>query len=171
LAGSPVILVLSAREPDWNYAFQNAPLLAAPPEKKAYTFTTEEGQQYQFRLKANTVRKVANGPLSGARVGIGRAPAALMDWLWRKGEAHGFEPVFEKKENGWDPRWRIESGLLRAWREKNVEEREEMSFAFGLFDGILRVKNPARLLAAVESGIGHAKAFGFGLLSLARISP
>ena len=185
MARSPVILVLSAREPDWNYAFQNAPLLNAPllaaaPEKKAYTVAAEQGQEYRFRLKANTVRKVANGPLSGGRVSVGRDPAALMDWLWRRGEANGFEPVFEKKENGWDPRWRIESGLLHAWREKNLEERTEekngderkkMSFAFGIFDGVLRVKDPALLVGAVESGIGPAKAFGFGLLSLARISP
>lgn len=168
--GPPVILVLSAKEPDWNYAFQNAPLLSAPPKTKVFTFKPAAGEQYHFRLKANTVRKVGHGPLNGNRVSVGRDPAALTDWLWRKGEAHGFEPLFEPKENGWDPRWRLESGMLRAWREKGEKEREAMSFAFGLFDGVLRVKDPGRLVDAVQSGIGHGKAFGFGLLSLARIS-
>ncbi|MEM0963873.1 MAG: type I-E CRISPR-associated protein Cas6/Cse3/CasE, partial [Bacteroidota bacterium] len=35
------------------------------------------------------------------------------------------------------------------------------------FDGELRVIDPDRLAVAVASGIGPAKAFGFGLLSLA----
>jgi CRISPR system Cascade subunit CasE len=37
------------------------------------------------------------------------------------------------------------------------------------FDGVLRVTDAARLVEAVRSGIGPAKAFGFGLLSLRRM--
>jgi CRISPR system Cascade subunit CasE len=37
------------------------------------------------------------------------------------------------------------------------------------FEGILCVTNPEQFVATVESGIGSAKSFGFGLLSLARV--
>jgi CRISPR system Cascade subunit CasE len=41
---------------------------------------------------------------------------------------------------------------------------------FGVrFDGLLRVEDPERLKIGLSSGIGSAKGFGFGLLSLARI--
>jgi CRISPR system Cascade subunit CasE len=36
------------------------------------------------------------------------------------------------------------------------------------FDGLLVVTDPERLRHALRAGIGSAKGFGFGLLSLAR---
>jgi CRISPR system Cascade subunit CasE len=36
-----------------------------------------------------------------------------------------------------------------------------------LFEGVLRVNDPAKLIEAVRNGIGSAKGYGFGLLSLA----
>jgi hypothetical protein len=38
-----------------------------------------------------------------------------------------------------------------------------------LFEGTFRVKNVAVLKGLLESGIGPAKAFGFGLLSVAPV--
>jgi CRISPR system Cascade subunit CasE len=38
------------------------------------------------------------------------------------------------------------------------------------FDGVLEVTDPAKFLETVRQGIGSAKGFGFGLLSLARVS-
>jgi CRISPR system Cascade subunit CasE len=37
------------------------------------------------------------------------------------------------------------------------------------FEGILEVTDPEEFAAAVTAGIGPAKAFGFGLLSVARL--
>ena len=39
------------------------------------------------------------------------------------------------------------------------------------FDGILEVTDPAAFAATIAAGIGPAKAFGFGLLSVAPVSP
>jgi len=39
--------------------------------------------------------------------------------------------------------------------------------AVAQFDGVLQVTDPSGLLAAVRSGIGHGKAFGLGLISVA----
>jgi CRISPR system Cascade subunit CasE len=34
------------------------------------------------------------------------------------------------------------------------------------YDGMLRVDDPPRVRAAIETGLGHARAFGLGLLSV-----
>lgn len=36
------------------------------------------------------------------------------------------------------------------------------------FDGLLQVVDPARLLETIRDGVGSAKGFGYGLLSVAR---
>jgi CRISPR system Cascade subunit CasE len=45
---------------------------------------------------------------------------------------------------------------------------DSLSFAGAIFDGALSVTDAAAFRAALETGIGPAKAFGFGLLSLSR---
>jgi CRISPR system Cascade subunit CasE len=55
--GRAVILVQSATWPDWDYAFHNAPFLAACEVKKfAPDFT--KGQRLRFRLAANPMKKI-----------------------------------------------------------------------------------------------------------------
>jgi CRISPR system Cascade subunit CasE len=44
-----------------------------------------------------------------------------------------------------------------------------LTFGAVVFDGMLEVSDPGRLRSALRHGIGSAKAFGFGLLSLARV--
>lgn len=163
--GRAVILVQSALEPDWDYAFRNAGcLLAAPPEVKAFDPDYREGQRLRFRLLANPTRRLsknslgANGqPIDEKDVGK-RVPVRndqLLDWLVRRIEPFGtvdkdlatVQPgyvCFSKKQSG-------EGTRLRSVR----------------YDGVLTVKNPERLRAAIVQGIGSGKGFGFGLLSIA----
>jgi len=225
---SPMILVLSAREPDWGYAFglldsagakgNGAHLLAAPPqvaeivaepEADGFRLRTRPicqngrvkgqnqnagllltpGARFRFRLNANPTRRLGSGPFAGKRVSVGRHPRVLLDWLWgrarnsgapKKAERGlGFEPVFEPdtvmtfrdEETKWDSRWRIVTSYVHAWKKnwRKEEETLKMTFACATFDGILEVTNPALFLHALYSGIGSGKAFGFGLLSLARV--
>jgi CRISPR system Cascade subunit CasE len=59
LGGRVVILVQSALEPGWKYAFQNAGyLLAAPPEVKPFDPSFTLGQRLRFRLLVNPTKKV-----------------------------------------------------------------------------------------------------------------
>lgn len=45
-----------------------------------------------------------------------------------------------------------------------------MTVGGALFEGVLVVDNVDRFVRALESGIGPAKAYGFGLLSIARVT-
>jgi len=112
------------------------------------------GDRLLFRLKANTTRKIGtkSGP-DGKRVHGQRVPVrgddARLDWLRRHANVAGF-----------------------AFADVRVRELQargrEVRLAGVLFDGVLEVKDPLLFRHAVETGIGPAKAFGFGLLSLSR---
>lgn len=75
-------------------------------------------------------------------------------WLARKGEQAGFHIVEARLSNARPWRWE-DSG--RVVHHDGVD-----------FEGILEVRDAERLALAMRQGIGTAKAFGFGLLSLAR---
>lgn len=50
----------------------------------------------------------------------------------------------------------------------NSKPVSKPSFSAAQFDGVLTITDTAKFVSAVENGIGSAKGFGFGLLSLAR---
>lgn len=150
--GNPVILVQSVVEPDWDYAFANAMhLLAAPPQVKAFEPVFAPGQSLQFRLRANpTVKR------DGKRLGL-FDEASQEQWLARKAETGGFRVLSCRI---------MREGMRNAYKGRGEQAAKVTHFAVR-FDGILEVTEADRFLESVKAGIGSAKAFGFGLLSLA----
>jgi len=185
-ARRPVILVQSYLEPKWNDAFKlfeegdsvktdhetgkpvgNAGhLLAAPPQvKKIDWLELKIDCEYRFRVTVNPTRRVNNGPFKGKRVGVGQSPAAILDWLARKGADGGFELIYEKDEDGVDKRWRISNGVVRGVARND----RKFFFASAAIDGVLKIMDLATMNETLAAGIGSGKAFGFGLLSVARV--
>lgn len=165
--GRAVILVQSALEPDWDYAFHNAGyLLAAPPEARASDDRFEEGQRLQFRLLANPTRRLsrhslgADGqPVNPKDVGK-RVPVRddnLCDWLVRQAEGWGIVDT---------DRTTIQQGYV-CWNKER--DGDGLRLRSVRYDGVLTVTDPAKFREALESGIGSGKGFGFGLLSVAPI--
>ena len=110
--------------------------------------------RWAFRLKANTTRKIgtktgADGKrVNGQRVPL-RGDDARLEWLHRHAEAGGF--------------------MVVAVRTTELPARGRgVRLAGALFDGVLEVKDAGLFRAALAAGVGPAKAFGFGLLSIAR---
>jgi CRISPR system Cascade subunit CasE len=110
--------------------------------------------RFVFRLKANTTRKIGtrSGP-DGKRVHGRRVPVrgddARLEWLKRHATAAGFD--------------------VMGVRVSEVAARgRHVRLAGAIFEGILEVEDPVRFREALETGLGPAKAFGFGLLSIAR---
>ncbi len=182
----PVVLVQSAKKPDWHYAFGLTPsphgrkpvgnaghLLAVPPQVREIVHDFPVGTKLRFRLNANPTRKLSTDPLAGKgkRLSVGRDPAAILDWLWRKAAAGGFEPVFGKGKDGWDDNWRVTTQLFYAWKSAGEEENSSAKMTFGgaMIDGILRVTDASIFAETLRCGVGSAKAFGFGLLTVAPV--
>jgi CRISPR system Cascade subunit CasE len=155
-----VVLVQSEKEPNWRYAFQNASiLLAANPECRSLNLSFRSGENYRFRLLANPTMKKSvrsSGKKNGPRVGLMMKEDQIL-WLKRKAIQHGFE--FQEESIV------IESqGFSQGWKGS-----ESIKHFSARFDGILRVADTEIFTAAVRDGIGSAKSFGFGLLSVAPI--
>jgi CRISPR system Cascade subunit CasE len=162
---SPVILVQSALKPDWDYALNNAGfLLAAPPGVKEFDPAFSKGQSLRFRLVANPTRKIdtRTGP-DGKRRNGRRVPVKyerLPEWLGRQGARGGFEVV--------EGSCACLPGYV--YMSKSREDGSQRLFSVR-FDGLLKVTDADAFRETLISGVGPAKAFGFGLVSLAPAQP
>lgn len=153
--GRAMIIVQSAAHPDWAYAFQNARhLLAAEPLVREDEPELVAGGVHRFRLRANTVRRVkpTEPGKDGPRVPV--PSDRLVKWL--DDRAAGFQLVVEPA---------ISCGY--AFMNKTGERGQGIRLRSVLYEGTLRVTDATVLRATLAAGIGPAKAFGFGLLSIA----
>ncbi len=159
--GRAVVLVQSAVEPDWEYAFLNARhLLAASPQVKVFAPQLEAGERLRFRLRANPTRKLSRGRTgkpTGLRVGLYTLEEQLV-WLERKAEAGGFRLITCEV---------IAEGQVMASKPHTPQD-SRMRLLSVLYDGTLEVGDPEILTTTLQAGLGSGKAFGFGLLSVAR---
>lgn len=169
-AGGAAIIVLSAIKPDWDFAFHNAAhLLAAPCQTKPFALEITNGQLLRFRLNANPIRNLSRPVSQGAKRSNGKRRsgkrvsivlhAEQAKWLSERLAKAGAE-LLDK------PPLIIRSEGLRQLH-RGGEDKNHPLLRGALFDGVLKVNDPEKLIAAVHRGIGPAKAFGFGLLSLA----
>ena len=179
------LLVQSKSVPDWlGFAARlNGRYLLGAPAIKIWEPRFVVGQSLRFRLLANPVfAPKENGAKNGTRRGLYRE-AERLDWLQRQSETHGFALA-------------LVATVLRRTDEKKVvfrgSEHEELTldlplcevvdlndgrrfalpsqknqFSAARFDGLLRVTDPEKFARAIENGIGKARGFGFGLLSVA----
>ena len=181
-----IVLVQSEAYPDWSR-------LDSPDAREAYltehkTGEVKElwdglraGQVLRFRLAANPTRRVhadhaASDRLAGKRVGLYQE-ADQIEWLKRQGERSGFQVfgVRVRDRNGESmpaiadvavmPRPRV-TGRRRAGG--NGGPRRQLTFHAVTYEGLLRVADPDAFRQALKQGIGSGKAYGFGLLSIAR---
>lgn len=164
--GVPV-LVQSTAEPDWTQLPQGYELRVEGPKRVALSLRA--GQTLRFRFAGNpTVRKKPPDAKHGRRVPLVHAAPnekgfpTYFDWLERQAARCGFEVLSAQ-----DAPFR----LAPRRRSKDNYAKRELPLFGVRFDGVLRVDDPDKLAAAVQKGIGPAKAFGFGLLSLAQAEP
>lgn len=163
-----VILVQSAIKPDWNYAFHNAGhLLAALPETKTVELRFEPGQNFRFRLLANPTKRLrkesrnVQGEAVADRWVGKRVPVPVgkhEEWLARRADRNGFR-LCELTD--------LRPGYIYV--NRSAEPSKGTQLRSVRYEGLLEVTKPTEFRAAQVSGIGPAKAFGFGLLSVAQV--
>ncbi|HZQ34394.1 MAG TPA: type I-E CRISPR-associated protein Cas6/Cse3/CasE [Dehalococcoidia bacterium] len=177
---APVVLAQSLLRPDWERLRGRSPgyLRGGPGEGwqvkevgSAYA-ALREGAVLRFRLRANPTRKIEtkSGPdgerHNGRRVALLKEEQRL-DWLARKADAAGFALRRVQSSDGAVPAVDVRpEDNQRGWREAGSGKRQ-LLFGSVLFEGELCVSDAERFRAALTSGIGSGKAYGFGLLSIA----
>lgn len=148
------LLVQSRYPPVWRSAWNigNARVREFQLEE-----LVKEGDVYSFRLLANTTKSVfqkdKGGAVRGRVVGLYTVPEQREWFLSRSGDL-GVEVL--SVQVSYSKRWRFRNG-----------SRHTVTLAVAQFDGVLRITDVGAARAAVTAGVGPAKAFGCGLLSLA----
>jgi CRISPR system Cascade subunit CasE len=171
--GRVVLLVQSATRPDFarlpaGYILDlgdDFDLGAGVSENPAVRMVNEERERivvddrFAFRLRANTTKKIpkldsaTKAPTkNGKRVPV-RGDDGRLAWLARHAQKGGFAP---------------EDVRVTEVPTRSGGGGRELTFAGAIFEGRLRVTNADAFRAALAEGIGPAKAFGFGLLSIQR---
>jgi CRISPR system Cascade subunit CasE len=141
---------------DWggSGAFAN-PAVREVDEERARIRT---GDRFAFRLLANTTRKILTktgedgARKNGKRVPV-RGDEARLAWLARHAERGGF---------------RVEGAQIVEIPSRHGRSRKVV-FGGAMFNGVLGVTDPVAFRVALQEGVGPAKAFGFGLLSIQRL--
>lgn len=119
------------------------------------------GQEYAFRLVANPAG-MHTGKDGRKRRTAHRSLRHQRGWLLERAERIGVE--FLPAGPGADPEVLVsERRMLRFPRDGKT-----VSIGQARFEGALRVTDPALLRTALTQGIGRGKAYGNGLMTLAR---
>ena len=168
--GSPRILVQSRTIPDWTGIGVKGWLAESDPavdlKGRLKLDSLKAGQRFRFRLRANPCVT-----RNGKRLGLLRLEEQEA-WIARKGQQHGFSlpqlPSFDLSESSQE---RIN---VRVSQEQMLRGRQHSGNTVRVFsvlyDGILTVTDADRFREALQTGIGHGKAMGLGLLSVAPIA-
>ena len=171
--GDPYVMVQSREIPDYGHLptgyVTNPPKIKDVSESYA---SLRSGMRLRFRLRANPTRKIdtKSGPRgerrNGRRVDL-RSDEERLGWLARKAAGAGFE-IRSVRCSAEVPDVRLApEGRTIGFRADAGGESRKLTFGAVLFEGVIQVADPAKLRAAIQSGIGSAKAYGFGLLSVA----
>lgn len=160
---TPRVLVQSTEEPDWGRLAQRFPGYFCEPPKTGQLPLEhlQPGQILRFRLRCNpTVTK------QGKRHGLSR----LEDLI-------GFETPQGEWKPGWLERQSYKGGfglmgymVAQSDKVKMLKHRggSPITLQSVLYEGHLRITDLELFKQTLRSGLGHAKALGFGLLSIAK---
>lgn len=164
--GGATILVQTQTAPAWPDAFAHFSALARPPEMKRVDLQLTAGLRLRFRLVANPTVKRA-----GARLGL-LNEVDQCEWLERKLSQSGARLLAcQARPLGMQHSHKTVAAAAGTAADAvpGIEEttRGQQSHFMAAFDGLLRVEDAQQLAQAVYAGIGPAKGFGGGLLSLA----
>jgi CRISPR system Cascade subunit CasE len=120
----------------------------------------QAGQQWRFRLRANPVHSSIKDRKENEKRGKVFAHVTTgqqKEWLFKKAPACGF--VLD--EEMYDV---VQSDQIRFYRQG-----EPVTLGIAAFEGVLQVKDPSAFIKSLTDGIGRAKAYGCGLLTIAEL--
>lgn len=183
-----IIGIQSELEPNWEYAFANAQHLLSKDfplaQPKLYQPKASNNDIFKFRIEINLSKKSNEYNSQGTKKDTKvkeKGQNKRVAFIWGKDEKNrsqidpeieikkwfdnkiqrsnlGFETQkYELKKLGWRMGWK---------RGNDQAKANTLRFRSALLEGELKVTNEEQFLQTIQRGIGSAKAFGFGLLSV-----
>lgn len=175
-ANRATVYVVSPERPDLTHLAEQAgwPSLSDSWEVRPYTpmlDRLERGQRYGFRLTANPVHSARHPGNDRGKI-YGHVTVAQQErWLLDRQERFGFEiaPAPDRLHA-------LDASALPATPDLVVSRSETLSFSrretrvtlrVATYDGTLTVTDAEAFRQALTHGIGRAKGYGCGLLTIA----
>lgn len=164
------LLVLSSGKPDFTHIVEQYGWPAAEQQWETKNYVSlleriEVGQIWQFRLRANPVHSVNQASVSPdqkpAQRGKVFAHVTVLQqeqWLLDRAIKYGF---------------RLKEGSFRVVQQevrKFKRQGNPVTLGIATFEGILEVEDVALFVRTLTCGVGRAKAYGCGLLTIAMVS-
>lgn len=168
--GCPRILVQSRTISDWTGIGVQGWLAKANPaidlKERLKLDSRKAGQCFRFRLRANPCVT-----RNGKRLGLLRLEEQET-WVQQKGDRHGFSlPQLAALDLSKSPQERIDVWISQEQMLRGKQHAGNGIRIYSvLYDGILRVTEPHKFRNALQTGIGHGKVMGLGLLSVVPIA-
>ena len=165
-SGCPRVLVQSRTLPNWSGIGVQGWLTKVDPavdlKERLKLDSLKVGQRFRFRLRANPCVT-----RSGKRMGLLKLEEQEA-WIERKARQHGFslphlasfDPLESSRER---VDVRISKGEMMRGQQHGGNGIRVYSV---LYDGVLAVTAPDLFKVALQTGIGHGKVMGLGLLSV-----
>ena len=160
LGDKTFLLVLSQELPDFTHLV--AQFGVSCWESRNYDSLLEHieaGDVWQFRLTANPTISKSCGQNERGRVLGHITPEYQKQWLASRAEKHGFslsQETFDVTHSHW----------LRF--RKGTEGGRLVTLLSVTYEGVLTVRDPILFKRILTEGLGRGKAYGLGLLTIAR---
>lgn len=181
-----LLFIVSPTRPDLTHLVEQAGWPAADGAGTGWTtfaygaFLTAlaAGDTWAFRLTANPVHNIHNKDDKEGeptRRAAHKTPHHQMRWLLERQQRAGFEVVQKPTERRLLERGDEHELIVRDQRPLQFRRppaktgRDDVQFTRVTFDGRLRVTDPDGFRRTLTHGLGKAKAYGCGLMTLAPV--
>lgn len=162
------LLLLSEERPNLTslvrrFGYPEVELVGETREYTPFVERLRNGQRWRFRLRANPVRSsVSETDDSGrGKVFAHVTTEQQMQWLMARAETSG---IALKREEF--------SVVHSDWKKfsKGSTGRRQVVLRTATFEGLLSIADADRFRLSLTGGIGRAKAYGCGLMTIMRIT-
>lgn len=163
------LFIVSRHQPDLSHLVEQAGWPTTQTwETREYAPLLDHlmrGQRWAFRLTANPVRSVPR-PEGRGQIKAHVTVAQQQEWFLRRAPQLGIEVPISSLG--------VPEVIVKDRRTARFERREaaggrDVTVVMATFDGVLDIAEPDLLRRALIGGVGRAKAYGCGLLTLARL--
>ena len=135
----------------------------------------QKGQRWRFELLANPTYSQSNNGKRG-KVKAHVSVEHQLDWLYKRAEKAGFVLAPRAHDEATEDeraRWSVndETAIVerRTLDFRKGEDRRHIRIVTARYRGTLEVKDPELLRATLTHGIGRARGYGCGLMTLAAV--
>ena len=163
------LYVVSPIEPSFDALVEQAGWTSRPvwrsTDYQGFLGRLASGQEWRFQLRANPIKSVKAMPgTRGKRMPLTK-PADQLVWLTSRAARWGFEIA---SQTDGVPNAIVSGKQHESFSRGGPANPHSVTIAAADYQGVLRVTEPDALRKALVGGIGPAKGYGCGLMTLAR---